>query len=33
MFNFMKTKFVDKDILAVIGEFGAVKRMTLTENH
>lgn len=30
MFNFMKTKFVDKDIPVVIGEFGAVKRMTLT---
>ena len=30
MFNLMKTQFVDRNIPVILGEFGAVKRMTLT---
>jgi aryl-phospho-beta-D-glucosidase BglC (GH1 family) len=32
MFTLMKTQFVDKNIPVVLGEFGAVKRLTLTGN-
>jgi len=30
MFNLMKTQFVDRNIPVLLGEFGAVKRLTLT---
>lgn len=30
MFTFLKTRFVDKNIPVLLGEFGAMKRMTLT---
>ena len=30
MFTFLKNKFVDKNIPVLVGEFGAMKRMTLT---
>ena len=33
MFNLMKTQFVDKNIPLVLGEFGAIKRLTLTGNN